>query len=205
FRPNTPASHPLMGRIMALETRYDVSTQVLSSLLAPRLPAMCGSATLAMLVSSTSMNAAIATTMAISQGLNRGFQGASTMGAVSATSAIDSLDVDLGFDRHSRTQSVIVVLAGVQIDAHRNALNHLHIIPRGVLRRQQAESGPAGAADCLQFAGVFSTEGVDAELDALAGFHAAELSLFKIGRDPNVIERNHGHQLLTGRNILTGF
>src|SRR5437016_6857185 len=100
FRPKTPASHPLMGRIMAFETRYDVSTQVLSSLLAPRLPAMCGSATLAMLVSSTSMNAAIATTMAISQGLNVGFQGASTMGAVSATSAIDSLDVDLGFDRH---------------------------------------------------------------------------------------------------------
>ena len=36
---------------------------------------MCGRATLAMLVSSTSMNAAIATTMAISQGLNFGVQG----------------------------------------------------------------------------------------------------------------------------------
>ena len=34
---------------------------MLSSLLAPRLPAMCGRATLAMLVSSTSMNAAMAT------------------------------------------------------------------------------------------------------------------------------------------------
>ena len=47
---------------------------MLSSLLAPRSPARCGSATLAMLVSSTSMNAAIATTTAIAQGLNFGFQ-----------------------------------------------------------------------------------------------------------------------------------
>ena len=50
---------------------------MLSSLLAPRSPARCGKATLAMLVSSTSMNAASATTTAISQGLNFGFQGSS--------------------------------------------------------------------------------------------------------------------------------
>ena len=59
---------------MALETRYEVSTQVLSSLLAPKSPARCGKATLAMLVSRTSMNAASATTTAISQGLNFGVQ-----------------------------------------------------------------------------------------------------------------------------------
>ena len=47
---------------------------MLSSLLAPMLPAMCGSATLAMLVSSTSINAASDTTKAISQGLAFGFQ-----------------------------------------------------------------------------------------------------------------------------------
>src|SRR5579862_1605408 len=74
LRPNKPASHPLMGSTIALDTRYEVSTQVLSSLLAPRSPAMCGNATLAMLVSSTSMNAAMATTTAISQGLNFGTQ-----------------------------------------------------------------------------------------------------------------------------------
>ena len=74
LRPMRPAIHPLMGSTMALDTRYEVSTQVLSSLLAPRFPAMCGSATLAMLVSSTSMNAASATTTAISQGLNFGIQ-----------------------------------------------------------------------------------------------------------------------------------
>ena len=74
LRPNAVANQPLIGSTMAFETRYDVNTQVLSSLLAPRSPARCGSATLAMLVSRTSMNAAIATTTAIAQGLNFGFQ-----------------------------------------------------------------------------------------------------------------------------------
>src|SRR5215831_2000996 len=69
LRPTTPAIQPLIGRTIALDTRYEVSTHVLSSLLTPRLPAMYGRATLAILVSRISMNAAIATTTAISQGL----------------------------------------------------------------------------------------------------------------------------------------
>ena len=40
LRPSTLANHPLMGSTTALETRYEVSTQVLWSLLAPRLPPM---------------------------------------------------------------------------------------------------------------------------------------------------------------------
>src|SRR5579863_6166051 len=87
FRPNRLASQPLMGRTMALETRYDVSTQVLSSLLEPRPPAMYGKATLAMLVSSTSIKAAIATTTPMSQGLNFGRQGSS--GAESTWALLD--------------------------------------------------------------------------------------------------------------------
>jgi hypothetical protein len=73
LRPNIPTNQPLIGSTIAFDTRYEVSTQVLSSLLAPRSPAMCGSATLAMLVSSTSMNAARDTTTAISQGLTPNF------------------------------------------------------------------------------------------------------------------------------------
>src|SRR5271170_4638890 len=53
----------------AFETRYDVSTHVLSSWLTERFPAMCGRDTFAMLVSSTSMNVAIVTTSAIAHGL----------------------------------------------------------------------------------------------------------------------------------------
>src|SRR5437899_4165592 len=74
FRPRAPASQPLMGRMMAFETKYEVRTQVLWSLLAPRFPAMYGRATLAMLVSRTSMKAARATTTAISHGLYLGRQ-----------------------------------------------------------------------------------------------------------------------------------
>src|SRR5271166_4324183 len=62
------ATHPLMGSTMALATRYEVSTQVLSSMLTERSPAMCGKETLAMLVSSTSMNVAMVTTRAMAQG-----------------------------------------------------------------------------------------------------------------------------------------
>ena len=63
------AIQPLMGRMTALDTRYEVSTHVPSSWLTDRLPAMCGSDTLAMLVSSTSMNVAIVTTSAMAHGL----------------------------------------------------------------------------------------------------------------------------------------
>ncbi len=58
-----------MGRMTAFDTRYDVSTQVPSSWLTERLPAMCGSDTLAMLVSSTSMKVAMVTTSAMAHGL----------------------------------------------------------------------------------------------------------------------------------------
>src|SRR5262249_34131414 len=64
-----PESQPESGSTMALETRYDVRTQVDSSAPADRFPEMCGSATLAMEVSSTSMNVARVTVTAITQGV----------------------------------------------------------------------------------------------------------------------------------------
>src|ERR1700722_14716717 len=130
FRPKRLASHPLIGRTMALDTRYDVSTQVLSSLLAPRPPAMYGKATLAMLVSSTSMNAAIATTTAMNQGLYFGRQGA---GGAESTSELP--DIDLWFHGHPGPQPMVAVLVGINIDPHRDALHHLHEISRGIFRR----------------------------------------------------------------------
>src|ERR1700751_4723970 len=67
-------SQPLSGRTIALETRYEVRTQVLSSWPAERLPAMCGRATLAMEVSRTSMKVASVTVMAMIQGFTAGRQ-----------------------------------------------------------------------------------------------------------------------------------
>src|SRR5580658_1775904 len=112
LRPNMPTNQPLIGSTMALETRYDVNTQVLSSLLAPKSPAMCGSATLAMLVSSTSMKAARATTIATSQGLNFGVQ-------ISVGAAMVSLlDVHFRIYRQTRPQTMIAVFARIEIYAN---------------------------------------------------------------------------------------
>jgi hypothetical protein len=69
LRPNLLASQPVIGRMIAFATRYDVSTQVASSIDAERLPAMCGSDTFTTVVSSTSMNVANITETAMSEGL----------------------------------------------------------------------------------------------------------------------------------------
>src|SRR5579884_1737723 len=71
-----------MGRMMALATRYDVSTQVASSTVAAILLAMSGSDTLTTVVSSTSMKVANMTEMAIIQGFTCG---ASCRAAVART------------------------------------------------------------------------------------------------------------------------
>src|SRR5712691_10806632 len=69
LRPNMLASQPVIGRMIAFATRYDVNAQVASSIEAERLPAMCGSDTFTTVVSSTSMNVANITETAMSQGL----------------------------------------------------------------------------------------------------------------------------------------
>src|SRR5271156_2083848 len=55
--------------MMALATRYEVSTQVTSSTVAERFPAMCGRDTFTTVVSSTSMKVQNITEMAMIQGL----------------------------------------------------------------------------------------------------------------------------------------
>src|SRR5215469_2353347 len=67
-------SHPLSGSTIAFETRYEVRIQVLSSWPEERLPAICGRETLAMEVSSTSMNVAKVTARAMIHGLTAGRQ-----------------------------------------------------------------------------------------------------------------------------------
>src|SRR5437867_351329 len=69
LRPNMLASQPVIGRMIAFATRYEVSTHVASSIVTDKLPAMCGSDTLTTVVSSTSMKVANITDTAMSQGL----------------------------------------------------------------------------------------------------------------------------------------
>lgn len=58
--PKRRLSQPVSGKAIAVLTANEVMTQVACCELAPRLPAMVGNDTLAMVVSSTCMNEAIA-------------------------------------------------------------------------------------------------------------------------------------------------
>src|SRR5436305_14229730 len=69
LRPNVEASQPVIGRIMAFATRYEVSVQVASSVLAERIPAICGSETFTTVVSSTSMKVLDQTAMSMGRAL----------------------------------------------------------------------------------------------------------------------------------------
>src|SRR3954469_22553057 len=69
LRPNRLANQPVMGRMIAFATRYEVRAHVASSIVADRLPAMCGSDTFTTVVSSTSMKVANITDVAMIHGL----------------------------------------------------------------------------------------------------------------------------------------
>src|ERR1700750_2253475 len=113
LRPNGRATQPVNGRTIALATRYEVRTQVDSSIVADRLPAMCGSDTLTTVVSSTSMNVANITETAMSHGL------------MCFCSVIGLLQIDRRRDGQPRPQQVIRILAWVEDDLHRHALHDL--------------------------------------------------------------------------------
>src|SRR6266536_5787832 len=72
FRPKRPASQPVIGRMIALATRYEVKVHVASSTVADKLPAIWGNETLTTVVSSTSMKVLDMTAIAMSQGLISG-------------------------------------------------------------------------------------------------------------------------------------
>src|SRR5262249_11474485 len=67
--PKRPASQPVSGTMIASATEYDVMTHVPWLLLMPRLPAMLGTETLAIVMSSTAMKFASASTIAAAQSM----------------------------------------------------------------------------------------------------------------------------------------
>src|SRR5271163_5136532 len=183
-------NQPLIGRMIALETRYEVSTQVLSSWPAERLPAMCGRATLATLVSRTSMNVARVTVSAMIHGLmtGRGRQAES----IGIAAALKLFHFDFGFDGHAEAQVVIAVLSLIENDFYGDALDDFHVIAGGVFGRQQAGARAAGAGDAVHVAAVGAAVGVHLDFRGLALAHRFQLRFFVVGGDPNIGERNDG-------------
>src|SRR5713101_6447418 len=109
----------------ALDIRYDVSTQVLSSCPTDRLPAMCGSDTLAMLVSSTSMNVASVTVRATTHGLNPPVNPSSWVRRSDSAADHSVIAPHLGLHAHAGAQPLQVGLPGIDRDSHRDALHDL--------------------------------------------------------------------------------
>src|ERR1700678_1727197 len=107
---------------------------------------MCGSATLATLVSSTSMKVASITVPAITQGfigsLMSGGSGVSAgmpAGVRRSTTSVcralailrlqrELLGKNGRFDIHSRTQHLIASRDGIEHDLHRNSLDHFDVV-----------------------------------------------------------------------------
>src|SRR5215213_10268011 len=132
LRPNVDASQPVIGRMIAFATRYDVSAHVASSVVAAMLLAMCGSDTLTTVVSSTSMKVANITAMATIHGLT-------CLWSEDMVGELRLLRIYRRRDRHARPQQALLMLTRVEHDLHGHALHDLDEVAGRVLRRQQAE------------------------------------------------------------------
>src|ERR1700722_2023903 len=94
---------------------------------------MCGSDTLAMEESSTSMKVAMVTVSATAHGLCEGFQSRCVPAGVISTS-----DANVRLHGHAGAQPIQPVLIGLEAQAHGDALHHLDVISGGVFGRQDA-------------------------------------------------------------------
>src|SRR6202042_862345 len=113
---------------------------------------MCRRATLAMLVSITSMKVASETVSATNHGL--------TLILEPVWPDVVSIDshrlshLYARLDGHSGREQMIfnVGLAGIEDDFHRHALYDFHVIPRRIFRWEQAEAGAAAVLNAVDFA-----------------------------------------------------
>src|SRR5215469_11283596 len=91
--PSRPASQPVSGVMIAAATMYDVTTQAIWSCEHEKLPCMCGSATLAIVVSTPCMIVAQVIDAVIAVRLIRG-PGDSSPTDTAVSAAIPVLDIE---------------------------------------------------------------------------------------------------------------
>src|SRR5262245_37131505 len=99
----------------ALAARYEVITHDISSMLAEKLPCMCGSATLVMLVSSTCITVTIITENVIAH-LRAALIGASGAGALGGVTSAGSLDDLVGPGQDGRGDGETQSPRGLEVD-----------------------------------------------------------------------------------------
>src|SRR5262249_19811790 len=150
-----------------------------------------------MVVSSTSMKLASATTMAISHGL-----APLPLAAVGAPAWIDAtliatpaavhragawIDSHGRDHRHARPERDVGRRI-VHNDLDRHALHDLDVVAGGVLGRQQRERGAGSRLNAVDVTADGALRiGVDVERHRLSRPHAVELNLLEVGCDPDLI------------------
>src|SRR5512135_1405259 len=142
-------------------------------------PAMLGSATLTMVVSSTCMMVAAITATAV-------------------RTRLLFIAASLQLHAHGRCRADAQGMVGVggrELDAHRHALGDLHPVAGGVLRRQQREGSAGAAADAFYRAfEMLARVHVDLDVHVLAGMDAGQLGLLVVGVDMEAVVGDEGEQ-----------
>src|SRR5579862_743141 len=118
------------------------------------LPAMWGTETLTMVMSSTAMKLAIASTP-IAATNARPLSGAGPALVLIASAAMVGLllrKTDLGGHGQAHAQRMLFQLLGIERDAHGKPLHHLDPVARGVLRRDQREGRTRATAKAYDMA-----------------------------------------------------
>src|SRR5690606_30361951 len=90
-----------------------------------RAPAMCGTETLAMVVSSTTMKLASASSTAATISREPCSGSGTARPGADMDAAPLAADVDVGGHRHADPQGMLLQLLRIEGDAHRHALDHL--------------------------------------------------------------------------------
>ena len=116
------------------------------------------------------------------------------------------LVVHVGGDREADEQGGLVGVVVGQLDADRQPLDDLHVVARGVLRRQQRQglAGPHGEAGDAALELRPAAVHVHLAPHPLADPQVRELGLLEVGVDPDLGERADGHQALPGGDVVAG-
>ena len=69
---------------------------------------------------------------------------------------------------------------------------------------KQAQAAAGGAGDGIHVAAHGSAVHVHFDFGALSGMYSGQLGFLEVRRDPDVLQRNDGHQALAGLDDLTG-
>src|SRR6185437_2284813 len=173
-------------------------------------PAIVGTETLAMVMSSTTMKLPTASRKAANQSappcIVAGWAGWAASAAWAAAMPSVRLlgDVDVDVHREADPQGVRGKLLGIELDAHRQALDDLDPVAGGVLGRDGGERRAGAAGEAHDRAVELHGPAVEVagQHHALAEPHPPQLAFLEIGVDIGGLDRHHGHQLGAGLDPL---